>query len=168
MTGVGTDSWNPNSPKNQSISANPDGCDLRSDNLDALMAFYSGLSATQKEQFASALLARMDGKAYLPVTYFIVCVLWKIGRLRDALEKAKANLPQGEIKVFGLSNALMLLNGLLRYRHPAFTNEMLDDIERFLVGLNEHTFQIPEKLAAIRTARLMAGRKELNPTTNQG
>ncbi|HXM92817.1 MAG TPA: hypothetical protein VOA64_00960 [Candidatus Dormibacteraeota bacterium] len=168
MTGVGTDSWSPNSPKNQSISANPDGCDLRSDNLDALMAFYNGLSATQKEQFASALLARMDGKAYLPVTYFIVCVLWKIGRLKDALEKAKANLPQGEIKVFGLSNALMLLNGLLRYRHPDFANEMLDDIERFLVGLNEHPFQIPEKLAAIRTARLMAGRKELNPTTNQG
>jgi hypothetical protein len=168
MTGVGIDSWTENSPKNQSISANPDGCDLRSDNLDALMAFYNGLSATQKERFASALLARMDGKAYLPVTYFIVCVLWKIGRLKDALEKAKSDLPQGEIKVFGLSNALMLLNGLLRYRHPDFTNEMLDDIERFLVGLNEHPFQIPEKLAAIRTTRLTAGRKELNPTTNQG
>jgi hypothetical protein len=61
--------------------------------------------------------------------------------------------------VFGLSNALMLLNGLLRYRHPDFTDEMLDDIERFLVGLKEHPFQIPEKLAAIRTARLMPGRK---------
>jgi hypothetical protein len=163
MTGVGSDSWNPSSPKNQSISANPDACNLRSDNLDALMAFYKGLPATEKEQFASALLARMDGKAYLPVTYFIVCVLWKIGRLKDALEKAKANLPQGEIKVFGLSNALMLLNGLLRYRHPDFTNEMLDDIERFLVGLNEHPFQIPEKLAAIRTARLMVSRKDSNP-----
>jgi len=168
IAGVGTDSWNPNSPNNQSISANPDACDLRSDNLDALTAFYEGLSANEKEQFASALLARMDGKAYLPMTYFIVCVLWKIGRLKDALEKAKANLPQGEIKVFGLSNALMLLNGLLRYRHPDFTNEMLDDIERFLVGLKEHPSQIPEKLAAIRTARLMASREKLVPTRNQG
>ncbi len=168
IAGVGTDSWNPNSPNNQSILANPDACDLRSDNLDALTAFYEGLSANEKEQFASALLARMDGKAYLPMTYFIVCVLWKIGRLKDALEKAKANLPQGEIKVFGLSNALMLLNGLLRYRHPDFTNEMLDDIERFLVGLKEHPSQIPEKLAAIRTARLMASREKLVPTRNQG
>lgn len=158
MTGVGTDFWKPDSPTNQSISTNPDACDLRSDNLDALMAFYKGLLANEKEQFASYLLARMDGKAYLAVTYFIVCALWKIGLLKDALEKAKANLPQGEIKVFGISNALMLLNGLLRYRHPDFTNEMLDDIERFLVGLKEHPFQIPEKLAAIRTARLMAGR----------
>lgn len=167
ITGVGTDSWKPDSPNNQSISTNPDVCDLLSDNLDALMAFYEGLSAGQKEQFASSLLARIDGKAYLPVTYFIVCALWKIGRLRDALEKAKANLPQGEIKVFGLSNALMLLNGLLRYRHPDFTNEMLDDIERFLVGLKEHPFQIPEKLAAIRTARLMTSRKEVKPEENQ-
>jgi hypothetical protein len=29
---------------------------------------------------------------------------------------------------------------------------MLDDIERFLVGLKEHPFLIPEKIAAIRTA----------------
>jgi hypothetical protein len=168
VTGVGTESWNANSPKNQSVSANPEACDLRSDNLDALMAFHGGLSANEQEQFASALLERIDGKAYLPVTYFMVCVLWKIGRLKDALAKAKANLPQGEIKVFGLSNALMLLNGLLRYRHPDFTKEMLDDIERFLVGLKENPFQIPEKLAAIRTARLMAGRREPSPSRNRG
>ncbi|SRR6266436_2576666 len=86
--------------------------------------------------------------------------LWKIGRLREALGKAKADLPQGEIKVFGLSNVLMLLNGLLRYRHPDFTDEMLDDIERFLVGLKEHPFQIPEKLAAIRTARLLTSQRK--------
>jgi hypothetical protein len=155
MVGVGTDGWNPNSPKNQSISDNPDGCDVRSDNLEALMAFYERLSANEKEQFVSALMARLDGKAYLPVSYFIVLVLLKIERLKDALEKAKLTLPQGEISVFGLSNVLMLLNGLLRYRHPDFTSEMLDEVERFLDGLNEHSFQIPEKLAAIRTARLL-------------
>ncbi len=53
------------------------------------------------------------------------------------------------------NNVLMLLDGLLRYRHPDFTNEVLDDVERFLDGLNEHPFQIPEKLAAIRTSRLL-------------
>lgn len=155
MVGVGNDSWNPNSPKNQSISETPDTCDLRSDNIEALMAFYERLTDLEKQQFAAALLARLDGKAYLSVSYFIVCVLWKIGKLKAALAKAKKDLPQGEIKVFGLSNVLMLFNGLLRYRHPDFTNDMLDDIERFLDGLNEHPFQIPEKLAAIRTSRLL-------------
>lgn len=155
MTGVGTDGGNPNSPKNQSVTDNPEVCDLRSDNLEALMAFYQRLSPGEKEQFASALIARLGSKAYLPVSYFIVLALLRIGHLKDALENAKSKLPQGEISVFGLSNVLMLLNGLLRYRHPDFTNEMLDEIERFLDGLNEHSFQIPEKLAAIRTARLL-------------
>jgi hypothetical protein len=41
-----------------------------------------------------------------------------------------------------------------RVPYPDFTNDMLDDIEKFLVGLKEHPFQIPEKIAAIRTARL--------------
>jgi hypothetical protein len=155
MIGVGTESWISNSPKNQSISDNPDTCDILSDNMEALMAFYERLSTVEKEAFASDLLARLDGKAYLPVSYFIVLMLWRIGRFREALEKAKSSLPQGEISVFGLSNVLMLFSGLLRYRHPDFTNEMLDDIERFLDGLNEHAFQIPEKLAAVRTARLL-------------
>jgi hypothetical protein len=159
MVGVGTDGWNPNSPKNQSISDNPDTCDLRSDNLEALMAFLERLSPAEKEQLGSALLTRIDGKSYLPVSYFIVLALLKIGRLKDALQKAKANLPQGEISVFGLSNVLMLINGMLRYRHPEFTSEMLDEIERFLDGLNEHSFQIPEKIAAIRTARLRGKRE---------
>ncbi len=158
MTGVGGDSWSPNSPKNQSISDNPDAAELRSDNLEALMAFYQRLSTPEeKDQFVAALLNRIDkDKGYSRVSYFIVCALWKIGKLSAALEKAKAELPQGEIKVFGLSNTLMMLNGLLRYRHPDFTTGMLDDIEKFVHGLQEHPFQIPEKIAAIRAARLLA------------
>jgi hypothetical protein len=167
ITGVGNDSWNPNSPRNQSISESPEICELKSDNLEALMAYYGRLTTAQEQaQFAEALLSRMDGRAYLRVTYFIVCVLWKIGKLREALEKAKAQLPRGEIKVFGLSNTLMLFNGLLRHRYPDFTNEMLDDIEKFLLGLKEHPFQIPEKIAAIRTARLMGNGEEAAPARN--
>jgi hypothetical protein len=153
--GVGTDGWNPNSPKNQSIVDNPEKRQLRSDNLEALMAFHEHLSPAERDQFVSALTRRLGEKPYLPVSYFIVLVLMKIGRLKDALENAKSKLPQGDISTFGLSNVLMLLNGLLRFRYVDFTNDMLDEIERFLDGLNEHSFQIPEKLAAIRTARLL-------------
>ena len=60
----------------------------------------------------------------------------------------------------------MLFNGFLRYRYPDFTNETLDEIEKFLHGLKEHPFQIPERIAAIRTARLMGNGEEAAPARN--
>ena len=38
MTGVGSDSWEANSPRNQSIADDPDAASLQSDNLDAILA----------------------------------------------------------------------------------------------------------------------------------
>jgi hypothetical protein len=119
------------------------------------MAYYARLSEVERTQLETALLNRLgEGRGYLRVSYFIVCALWKTGNLPGALKMARAKLPEGEMKAFGLSNTLMLLNGLLRYRYPDFPNEMLDEIERFLNGMNEHSFQIPEKIAAIRAMRL--------------
>ncbi|KTC84438.1 hypothetical protein [Legionella drozanskii] len=68
----------------------------------------------------------------------------------------KIALPQNETKDFGLSNVLMLLNGLLNYFHPDFDEEMLDTIEEFVHGLSEHSFKIPEKITAIRALRLIS------------
>lgn len=157
MTGVGGDSWNSNSPKNQSIANNPEVADLQSDNLDALLALYARVpSENDKKKIVAVLLNRIDeSKGYLRVSYFIVCALWRLGHLHDALHKAKTALPQGEIKEFGLSNVLMMLNGLLRYRHPDFDAEKLDEIEGFVHGMSEHTFMIAEKIAAIRAMRLL-------------
>jgi hypothetical protein len=51
----------------------------------------------------------------------------------------------------------MLLNGLLNYRHPDFTPEVIDRIESFTRQLKtEHTFRISEKVAAIRAYRLLS------------
>lgn len=158
LTGFGQDSWSSDSPKNQSIADNPGAAEIHSDHLAALLTLYQRLSREgEKEQFAAALLDRLDAnKGYLRVSYFIVCVLWKIGRLNDALAKA-SSLPENEIKVFGLSNILFMLNGLLRYRHTDFTPEMLDQIESFVHDRKtEHHFRIPEKIAAIRAMRLLA------------
>jgi hypothetical protein len=144
-----------NSPQNQSVFANPNEVELMSDNLEALMAYHARLSGEEKTRFETALVNRIgEERGYLRVSYFIVCALWRAEKLPGALERAKAKLPQGETKAFGLSNTLMMLNGLLRYRYPDFPNEMLDEIERFLNGMNEHSFQIPEKIAAIRAMRL--------------
>ena len=154
FTGVGTDSWTADSPINQVIVADPEAASLNSDNLAALVDFHQGLASGDRARFAATLLDRLDGKrGYLAISYF-TCVLWKTGSFPEALEKAKRDLPTGESRVFGLSNVLMLLNGLLKYRHPDFTNRMLDDIERLIHGLDEQAFMIPAKIAAIRASRL--------------
>jgi len=156
FTGVGGDSWTPNSPVNQLIVSDPEAAVLTSDNLDALVSFYNGLTTDEERaRFKAALLDRLHPqKGYLAVSYFIAAVLMRLGFLSEALNKAKRDLVAGESRVFGLSNILMLINGLLKYRPSDFTNQLLDDIERTIHGLNEHPFLIPAKLAAIRTARL--------------
>lgn len=156
MTGVGGDSWTANSPLNQVIVADPENASLKSDNLDVLVSFYRGLhSDKERARFVKALLGRLDAnRGYLAVSYFIVAVLWKVDRYADALEKAKRDLPENETRVFGLSNVLMLLNGLLKYQYPDFSDQMLDETERMTHGLKEHVFLIPAKLAAIRARRL--------------
>ena len=60
----------------------------------------------------------------------------------------------------GFSDFLIMLDGLLRFDHPSFTEKDLDEIERFLEGLEEYTFRIPERLVAIRAARLTKKEKE--------
>jgi hypothetical protein len=158
MAGIGSDSWIPNSPNNQLIVSDPEAASLKSDNSEALVGYYKGLASDEeRKHFRDALLERLSEKrGYLGVSYFIVCVLWNIGLLDEALQKAKRDLPDGEAKVFGLSNILMLLNGLLKYRYTEFTNDMLDAIERFIHGLTEHPFLIPAKIATIRAGRLTA------------
>jgi len=150
ITGVGGDSLN------QVIILDPENAALTSDNLDVLTGFYHGLgSKVEKARFVKALLDRLDAKrGYLAVSYFIVAVLWKVGALDEALQKARRDLPENETRFYGLRNVLMLLNGLLRYRYPDFSNQMLDEIERMTHGLNEHLFLIPARLAAIRASRL--------------
>jgi hypothetical protein len=157
ITGFGNDVWSPDSPRNQLLAGNPENIQLHSDNLASLLHLYQGLSTeAERKKFVATLLARLDpGKGYLRVAYFIVCALWKTGHLTEALEKARS-LPENEMKVFGLSNVLFMINGLLRYRYPDFTPQMLDQIESFVHDLkSEHTFAISEKIAAIRAARLL-------------
>lgn len=141
---------------NQEIVTEPGAAELKSDNLDALLALYARLTDGEGEQFANALLNRLqDHKGYARVAYLIVLALWKIGLLNEALEAAMFGLPEDDQRDFGLSNTLMMLNGLLRYRNFDFTSEMLDTIERFLDGSKEHSFRISHKIAAIRAQRLL-------------
>lgn len=154
---IGTDMWTPNSPVEQEIVSDPEQAQLHSDNLDALLALHGRLvTDEERARLVNALLDRFDeNKGYGRVAYLIVCTLWKLGFLKEALESALFGLPENDIKDFGVSNALMMFNGLLRYRHPDFTVQDLDVIERFLQGSQEDAFRIAPKIAAIRVRRML-------------
>lgn len=155
INGVGFDIRQADSPKNQSISKNPEAAVIKSDNLDALVALYKNLTHEKRTQLIGHLLDRIDeNKGYIGVSYFIVYALWKLGFLYEVLNKVKSALPQGDTREFGFGNVLMLINGLLYHSHPEFSDEALDQIEQFLCGLTEYTFTIPEKIGAIRVLRL--------------
>lgn len=153
--GFGTDSWSPGSAANQEVALDPENAELISDNLSALTHYYGRLDSDEaREQFVEALVDRLHpDRGYLNVSYFIVAALMQVGKLSTALDIAKM-LPRDDRKEHGLSNVLLMLNGLLRYRHTDFSDAMLDEIERFLHGLDEHQFHIPQKLAAVRALRL--------------
>ncbi len=142
---------------NQEIVDAQAGTTLRSDNFESLMALYERSAAgDERERFATALLTRLQSdRGYGRVAYLIVLVLWKIGRLDQALAAAIAGLPSGDQKEFGLSNSYMMLNGMLRHKHPDFTPEALDAIESALRQTAEHPFRIPQKIAAVRAHRII-------------
>jgi hypothetical protein len=63
FTGVGNDSWAPDSPDNQLIVANPEAASLKSDNLEALVNLHNGLSSDEERaRFVEVLLDRLDEK----------------------------------------------------------------------------------------------------------
>lgn len=148
--GVGVDYRKVGSPKLQAIVPDPETVKIESDNGSTLIEFYHSLKSQQKNDFVESLLKRLSREGgYASVGYFILFVLYNIGYLNKALETAKKELQNDS--AYGFSDFLRLLDGLLRYQYPKFSTQMLDDIERFLKGIGEHTFRISERLSAIRT-----------------
>jgi hypothetical protein len=153
-TGVGTEWREADSPKNQTIMKDESAVEILSDNVQALMNLYAHLKTDEeKEKYFNSLIERINKQTeYAPVGYLILYVMFQLDRLNDAIDKAKKDL-QGD-GAYGFSDMLRFLDSLLRFRHTAFSPEMLDYIEKTIDGLNEHTFRISERLAAIRAFRL--------------
>jgi len=154
--GFGTDWIEADSPRLQAIMSDPEKAQILSDNADTLIKFFKTTkkaNPTITAHFENCLLGRLSKETvYAPVGYFILFVLCRIGSLKRGLTTAKDKL-QGD-SAYGFSNLLRLLDGLLKYEHPKFTPEMLDDIEHFLIDIKEFTFRISERLSAIRTLLL--------------
>jgi hypothetical protein len=154
--GVGTEWREADSPRNQSIVASPGDVHIDSDNAAALLNLYDHLgSEGERSRFVAAMLNRLSrATEYACVGYLVLYVLFLRGHMSLVLDKAKRDL-QGD-DAYGFSDLLRLLDALLRFRHDLFDEDMLDAVERFAEGLNEHTFGIAERLASIRASRLAA------------
>ena len=151
--GVGTVHGTSESPEQQDVVQDPENARIESDNAKVLIDYFPTLDNQQKDDFINSLLNRVSrNEPYALIGYFILFVLYHIGHLNKALNAAKRHL-QGD-SAYGFSDLLIFISGLLRYEHPKFSNEMLDDIEQFLEGIKEFTFRIREKLVAIRVLKL--------------
>jgi len=157
--GIGTEGRKLGSPELQSIVSDPENAKIESDNASALIKFYSTLDDQKKNDFESSLINRLSRETpYASIGYFILFVLYRIGHLKKALERAKNEL-QGD-SAYGFSDFLRLLSGLLYYEYPNLSTGMLNDIEQFLGGIKEYMFKIPEKVSAIRTILLAKNKEE--------
>ncbi|MHC2276363.1 hypothetical protein ACVME8_002974 [Bradyrhizobium diazoefficiens] len=149
INALGQDGWETNSPRNQEIYTEPKFAALCSDNLDAILKL-------ERPRLTVALRDRLGQPSYERVSYFIVCVLWRLGDLETALTLAAAKLPKEDATDFGLSNTLFMLNGLLRYVHIDFSEADLDSVEKFIDRVGSEGFHIRQKLAAIRAWRVQS------------
>jgi hypothetical protein len=148
----------PDSPELQEVISDPENVKIESDNATILINLYCSFNEKEQNDFVENLLKRISRqKAYAPIAYFILFVLYRIGYLNKALETAQKTL-QGD-SAYGFSDFLRLLDGLLKYEYQKFSTEMLDSVEQFLKEIKEPTFKIYERLSAIRALSL-AGRLE--------
>ena len=156
FVGVPGDSWNPNSPDLQCVVNRPEEWRIESDNALTLMKMYNLLTPEQRELFIKYMLNRLSNKiAYVKVAYFNFFVLFRIGKMKEAFDIVKVEL-QEDLE-YGLSNLLMILNGLLKCEHHNFSKKMLDDIEQFLKDVKTKDFvdRIKEKINTIRTLQIL-------------
>ncbi|MBU2634253.1 MAG: hypothetical protein KJ674_03325 [Nanoarchaeota archaeon] len=152
--GIGTEWRKADSPINQSIEMTPKKEYIVSDNAQALIKLFKSLkNEKDREVFVDSLLNRLSKeKEYAPVGYLIFLVLFRINKLEMAFDIAKEKLYKDS--GCGFSDALRLLDGLLRFEHDEFSKDLLEKIELFIYGFDEYVFRIPERLSAIRVFRL--------------
>ncbi|MEQ8964876.1 MAG: hypothetical protein RID91_03555 [Azospirillaceae bacterium] len=169
------DSWSSDKAgQRQEIASGSGDRKVKTENGDALVRYYNGLSdKEERDAFVNALLKRLTRRLeYFCVSYLILYVMFRSGKISDALAVANQTLSErrtwlsiAKEKAFGpslleshqrygYSDFFGMLNGLLRYEHEAFRDSELDDIEKCISEADEHTFRIAEKVNSIRSLRL--------------
>lgn len=146
---------------------------------DKLVDYEAHLPADGASVVQEYLLDRIDrDREYYGVTYITVYALWRMDRLKDALEtvfaryeykptfadkifrRSYANRVLAKEQRYGYSDVLGLLNGILRYEHESLSEDDLNSIEKLARTTGEHAFQIPQKVASVRAYRVGSERKQ--------
>jgi hypothetical protein len=156
IAGVPSDSWTHGSHENSYIVSEPAAAEIKSENVEALVALYTRLSTPQERNaFVRALTSRLRRNSeYAPVGYLIMLALQQIGNLGEALTTAKINLRGDGEGEYNFDELLRVLAAVLSYQHHVFTDAELDEIERFAEGIGEYAYEIPARLAAVRAYRV--------------
>jgi len=142
-----------NAPRPITIYTGPDEPVISSENADALLRLHSGSDLDGRSKIERALLMRLVRDTECEyVGYFIILVLYRLGRLKDGLQAAKQGLRGGKFR--GFQNVLLLLDEMLRYEHRKFDSTMLDWLEAYVEEMDEHSFRIKDRICDIRTLRM--------------
>ena len=125
----------------------PSGSRLESANASGLIGYYKSLGERERTVFIEALTARLSAKTgYAPVAYLIVLVMFRLDMLPRAITTTLQQFPRGSRELVNLGS---VLDQLLRWEYPSFTEQQLADIER-LVG------HLPERVGHLLSERIVA------------
>lgn len=152
LVGIGSQWREADSPQRQWIVPDPENASIHSDNLDTLMAIFNNDGEDEKKIIIESLLERIKlGSEYTCIGYFFLLSLFRMGRLPTALRIIKDRLRDDN--KYGFDDAVRMLSGLVQYECPKFDDVTLDEIERFMDGLNGFVHHLKERCIAVRAAR---------------
>ncbi|PJA41154.1 hypothetical protein CO179_00500 [candidate division WWE3 bacterium CG_4_9_14_3_um_filter_39_7] len=126
---------------------------VQSSNSNALVRLYEKSDENDKNTIVEALTMRLNKETeYSDVGYMIFLTLFELGFLEKGLSTALIKLSND--KKHGFSDTLRLLDLLLAFRYEEFDEEDLDITEKIAFSTEEDTFQIKQRVNAIRIMRI--------------
>ena len=139
---------------------------LDSPNLVTLLSLYDGLEDSARRELQEYLLSHLNKLSrYADVSYFTFLALHRMQRTIDALTAARRDL-SGD-KVFGYSNLLGTLSAVISHEHFDMDPNLYPQIQKALLGDEEHNFRLTEKINLARlehiAAQLRQGRSPAEP-----
>ncbi len=154
VRGIGTE-WREPDPYHLEMFSDSEQGLVMSKNAEALLQIYNKASDSfDQTRFAALLLSQLSGRTkYATVGYLILLVLFRIGRLPQALECALSGLRQD--KAYAFSDFLRLLDGLLRFEHCAFNDDWITAVNLFVAEIDTFSFRIWHRVVALKCARLV-------------
>lgn len=138
---------------------------ISSQNANILFKLYSSLDPGGKSNFKKNLFSHFKkGSPYASIGYFIFFVLYRIGEVVKAIEKARKDLA-GDT-VYGYSNLIGTLSMIVSREYFEIDKKTYEDIKDALDGDTEYDFQLKEKINLALLKHLERDLGDVNPEIN--